>query len=769
MAFDTGADGKLSVSGKAAKQLTSELGQKYYQQYCERRGCCMGHSSYVSHIEWTQDSNVLQSTSGDFELLYWDVKGPRAGKGAATGGKIQQLRAERSAELGCAVRDMQWAGWSCLQGFPVMGMWQDGQCGNDINSCHRSPDGRLLVTSDDEGYVRLYNYPCVIKEAPHHALKGHAAFTENVRFLEDGDFSDPRVPGVRVVSAGGGDRCLIQWRVRPVPGCGDKQAKIRQELYKLNHVNRLQQDADENELMLQAKDRELNELKMKLAMTGGAAIKGSAALRRSMSMDTPMNRSRDSAGGSQPATNGLGLDLRKVRAEFARMAKRAGGGRGSIKLTAFRMLMSRLGWASTGSTSSGPNRQMMAQRLFRAFDHSGDGKLSLDELEGGLLMLCAGRASEKVDFMFTMMDTDGDGTISQGELELFVSGFFTLTEDAIDCVLDTVETLLPHPVGEDKDGSVRHAMKRRHDDFRKRLQSTVTQVLARNRADIVERAMVTADTDNDGEISLLEWNEFCAQEPQLLDWLDKLGRYWSAVIQGEKVGDEDGSKTLSSSALQGFLHSKLSVLTLPDLIAALGKVNTRLDEAACVKLFADLGVHNEKLARTMFDIFDPVELPLERELTVESRQILIGLSTVCAAGHDPLRRLDFAFELFDADKSGELDQTELHEFFETFRRPVLAGVNDAMDPFFETCGYEDELRDDVSTAAKAVFDDFVDAIVASVFFGADSDHNRQVSKAEFLHWAGRHQESLAWLNNLATFVLESLSKSLSLVDLQSPS
>ena len=58
--------------------------------------------------------------------------------------------------------------------------------------------------------------------------------------------------------------------------------------------------------------------------------------------------------------------------------------------------------------------------------------------------------------------------------------------------------------------------------------------------------------------------------------------------------------------LQGFLHSKLSVLTLPDLIAALGKVNTRLDEAACVKLFADLGVHNEKLARTMFDIFDPV-------------------------------------------------------------------------------------------------------------------------------------------------------------------
>lgn len=481
----------------AARRLTAELGEKFYGEYCVRRGYCAGHSTYVSHIEWTVDSNVLQSTSGDSELLYWDVKCPNRGTGRTNHGRlIPQLKSERSSELGCAVRDMQWAGWSCLQGFPVMGMWQDGQCGNDINSCHRSPDGQLLVTSDDEGYVRIFNYPCVIKEAPHHAFKGHAAFTENVRFLQDGDYADSRLQNVRVVSAGGGDRCLIQWRLRPVPGCGDKQVKLRRELQQVQSVHNLQQAVEDNELMLQEKEKELKKLKLKLALSG-ASVKGSVALRRSMSMDSRASQSK-----------GTGIDLHKLKAEFSRMAKKDGGGRGKIQLPAFQLLMNRLGWA--GAKRSGANQEQIARRLFRAFDRSGDGKLSLDELEGGLLLLCAGGANEKADFMFSMIDTDGDGTISQPELEVFVSGFFVLTEDTIDQLFTTVEKLLPHPIGEDKDGSTRLAVQRQHNDFRLRLQSTVVKVLAQHRASIVERAMATADVDNDGEISAPEWYANCA-------------------------------------------------------------------------------------------------------------------------------------------------------------------------------------------------------------------------------------------------------------------
>ena len=317
-----------------ARKLKERLGKvdafssQLYSRYFRKAGACVGHSSYVSHLEWSADSNVLQSTSGDFELLYWDVRGKIDRRAGIHGGKIAQLGPARIAELRCKVRDMEWASWTCLQGFPVMGMWQDGQCGNDINSCHRSPDGHSLVTSDDDGFVRLFNYPCVIKEAPHHAFKGHAAFTENVRFLADGK---------RVVSAGGGDRCLIQWRVRRVPGAGAAQGRLRKSLSDNKELYKLQLDRDYNTARMLEADREIVELKQRLALKGTSG--NALALRRSMSQ------------GSTSAGPAEGLDLRRVQAEFARMAKREGGGRGKLKFPAFQMLMNRLGCESRNTCS----------------------------------------------------------------------------------------------------------------------------------------------------------------------------------------------------------------------------------------------------------------------------------------------------------------------------------------------------------------------------------------------------------------------------------
>lgn len=58
-------------------------------------------------------------------------------------------------------RDVQWHTWTCILGFPVMGIWPKNSDGTDVNSLDRSKSGQLLVTADDFGLVKLFNYPCV--------------------------------------------------------------------------------------------------------------------------------------------------------------------------------------------------------------------------------------------------------------------------------------------------------------------------------------------------------------------------------------------------------------------------------------------------------------------------------------------------------------------------------------------------------------------------------------------------------------------------------
>lgn len=42
---------------------------------------CVGHSSTVRHIDWSEDSKVIQSNCSAYEILYWN---PRSGKQVRT-------------------------------------------------------------------------------------------------------------------------------------------------------------------------------------------------------------------------------------------------------------------------------------------------------------------------------------------------------------------------------------------------------------------------------------------------------------------------------------------------------------------------------------------------------------------------------------------------------------------------------------------------------------------------------------------------------------
>ncbi|XP_025001461.2 echinoderm microtubule-associated protein-like 3 isoform X4 [Gallus gallus] len=160
----------------------TEEGRRY-----NRFGRCTGHSSFITHLDWSKDGHFIMSNSGDYEILYWDVAG---------GCKLLRNRFES--------RDREWASYTCVLGFHVFGVWPDGSDGTDINSLCRSHHERLVAVADDFCKVHLFQYPCARPKAPSHVYGGHGSHVTNVRFTHDDG---------HLVSLGGKDTGVFQWRV----------------------------------------------------------------------------------------------------------------------------------------------------------------------------------------------------------------------------------------------------------------------------------------------------------------------------------------------------------------------------------------------------------------------------------------------------------------------------------------------------------------------------------------------------------------------------
>ncbi|XP_049875343.1 echinoderm microtubule-associated protein-like 2 isoform X3 [Pectinophora gossypiella] len=151
-----------------------------------RLGKCLGHSSYITHLDWSEDSQYIRSNSGDYELLYWNATTCRQVPNATS------------------MRDVSWATNTCPITFQTIGVWPENADGTDINSCTRSHDGRLAATGDDFGKVKLYAYPVTQPKSLCHQYGGHSSHVTCVRFLPDDS---------RLVTTGGLDTAVMQWVV----------------------------------------------------------------------------------------------------------------------------------------------------------------------------------------------------------------------------------------------------------------------------------------------------------------------------------------------------------------------------------------------------------------------------------------------------------------------------------------------------------------------------------------------------------------------------
>ncbi|KAL1507272.1 hypothetical protein AB1Y20_008120 [Prymnesium parvum] len=208
-----------------AEATTGSDGRQVHRYVRLRR--CVGHSSTVSHVDWSVDSKLMQTQCNAYELLYWDTdRAHLVWNDAKSSEGTRVVNQRRSWLYGKQVRDSSrideirdtsWATWSCKLGFNVMGIWPPDYKNDDINFVDCSPMklvgskdeqsdvAQYLACADDRGGVLLYNYPTVVDQQPYDYYNGHSSHVSNVKWLMTED-------KLLLISAGGHDRSLFQWR-----------------------------------------------------------------------------------------------------------------------------------------------------------------------------------------------------------------------------------------------------------------------------------------------------------------------------------------------------------------------------------------------------------------------------------------------------------------------------------------------------------------------------------------------------------------------------
>uniref|UniRef100_A0A2D4KN67 EML-like second beta-propeller domain-containing protein n=2 Tax=Micrurus TaxID=8634 RepID=A0A2D4KN67_9SAUR len=162
--------------------IVTENGRKY-----SRYGKCTGHSSYITHLDWSPENKYIMSNSGDYEILYWDIP---------NGCKLIRNRSD--------CKDIDWTTYTCVLGFQVFGVWPEGSDGTDINALVRSHNRKVIAVADDFCKVHLFQYPCSKAKAPSHKYSAHSSHVTNVSFSHNDS---------HLISTGGKDMSIIQWRL----------------------------------------------------------------------------------------------------------------------------------------------------------------------------------------------------------------------------------------------------------------------------------------------------------------------------------------------------------------------------------------------------------------------------------------------------------------------------------------------------------------------------------------------------------------------------
>ncbi|XP_078613343.1 echinoderm microtubule-associated protein-like 6 isoform X1 [Branchiostoma floridae x Branchiostoma japonicum] len=181
------SDLKFSPDGKYIAVGSHDNFVDVYNVYkMKRTGTCRGSSSYITHLDWDVSGRLLQTNSGAKERLFYEV--PRCKRVNIPSSELERIT---------------WATWTSVLGPEVEGVWPWYSDVTDVNATCLSADKSLLATGDDNGFVKLFNYPATGKHAICKKYVGHSSHVANVRWTYDDTY---------LVSAGGMDTSIMVWQ-----------------------------------------------------------------------------------------------------------------------------------------------------------------------------------------------------------------------------------------------------------------------------------------------------------------------------------------------------------------------------------------------------------------------------------------------------------------------------------------------------------------------------------------------------------------------------
>ncbi|KAK1171259.1 echinoderm microtubule-associated protein-like 6 isoform X3 [Acipenser oxyrinchus oxyrinchus] len=150
-----------------------------------RIGYCTDIPSFVIQMDFAADSKYIEVSTGAYKRQVHEVP---------TG----KIVTEQSL-----IDRITWATWTSILGDEVIGIWPRNADKAAVNCACVSHSGLNIVTGDDFGLVKLFDFPCTEKCAKHKRYFGHSAHVTNIRFSYDDKY---------VISTGGDDCSVFVWK-----------------------------------------------------------------------------------------------------------------------------------------------------------------------------------------------------------------------------------------------------------------------------------------------------------------------------------------------------------------------------------------------------------------------------------------------------------------------------------------------------------------------------------------------------------------------------